>query len=90
MAQAAAAVIRGAAVAKDAQSPRDLGYEAGGWVLKGHWPHAQKGHGVKAAYPTAARNFTEMGIASKAPRPRRPKAASKEPAGSRRAARQRS
>lgn len=58
--------------------PRKLGYKTDAWTYKDLWLHAMKKFGVKMGYSTAARNFREMGIVIKVPRPRHPKAASEE------------
>ena len=56
--------------------PRKCGYKTDVWSYKGLWHYAQKKYGVEMSYPTAVRNFHEMGIVLKTPRPRHPKAAS--------------
>ena len=66
-------------IVKDAhKGPRALGYETDVWTLKDLWLHVMKKHGIKMGYSTAVRNFHEMGIVLKTPRPRHPKAASEE------------
>ncbi len=68
-----------AALVKDVhKGPRALGYKTDVWTYKDLWLHAKKRFNVKISYAAAVRNFHEMGIVLKTPRPRHPKAASEE------------
>ena len=68
-----------AALVKDVhKGPRALGYATDVWTYKDLWLHAKKRFNVKISYPGAVRNFHEMGIVLKTPRPKHPKAASEE------------
>lgn len=58
--------------------PQAAGYKANVWTFKLLHDHLEKKYKVKIAYSTAAKNFKEMGIRLKVPRPAHPKAASLE------------
>ena len=67
------------ALARDVHAgPRKHGYKTDVWTYRDLWLHAMKRFGVKMGYSTAVRNFHEMKIVIKVPRPRHPKAASEE------------
>ena len=66
-----------AALVKDVhKGPRALGYKTDVWTYKDLWLHTKKRFNVKISYPGAVRNFHEMGIVLRTPRPRHAKAAS--------------
>ena len=60
------------------KGPRALGYKTDVWSYRDLWLHAMKRFNVKISYAVAVKNFHEMGIVLKTPRPGRPKAASEE------------
>ena len=60
------------------RGPQASGYKANVWTFKLLHDHLGKKYGVRLAYSTAAKNFKEMGIRLKIPRPANPRAASPE------------
>ena len=67
------------ALIRDVQrGPQASGVKANSWTYKLLHQRLEDEYGVKMAYSTAAKNFNEMGIRIKIPRPEHPKAASPE------------
>lgn len=60
------------------KGPQASGYKANSWTVRRLHRHLKEKYGVVVAYSTAAKNFKEMGIRLKVPRPAHPKAASPE------------
>ena len=60
------------------KGPQASGYKANTWTFRRLHRHLKERYGVVVAYSTAAKNFKEMGIRLKVPRPAHPKAASPE------------